>query len=46
MQPAVEPFVTITRVFTILYFSFFVFMPIYTRFEKTRPVPERVTYHH
>jgi ubiquinol-cytochrome c reductase cytochrome b subunit len=46
MQPAVEPFVTITRIFTILYFSFFIFMPIYTRFEKTKPVPERVTYHH
>ncbi|TDJ47162.1 MAG: cytochrome bc complex cytochrome b subunit [Gammaproteobacteria bacterium] len=44
MQPAVEPYVTITRIFTILYFSFFLFMPIYTRFEKTRPVPERVTY--
>jgi ubiquinol-cytochrome c reductase cytochrome b subunit len=46
LQPAVEPFVSITRVFTILYFSFFVFMPIYTRFEKTKPVPERVTWHH
>ncbi|MBT8445138.1 MAG: cytochrome bc complex cytochrome b subunit [Gammaproteobacteria bacterium] len=46
LQPAVEPFVTITRIFTILYFSFFVFMPIYTRFEKTKPVPERVTWDH
>jgi len=46
LQPAVEPFVTITRIFTIVYFSFFVFMPIYTRFEKTKPVPERVTWDH
>lgn len=46
LQPAVYPFVEITRVFTVLYFAFFFFMPIYTRFEKTKPVPERVTYHH
>ena len=46
LQPAVEPFVTITRIFTVSYFSFFIFMPIYTRFEKTKPVPERVTYDH
>ena len=25
------------------YFSFFVFMPIYTKFDKTKPEPERVT---
>jgi ubiquinol-cytochrome c reductase cytochrome b subunit len=30
-------------VFTILYFAFFVFMPFYTRIEKTKPVPTRVT---
>ncbi|MGI9343112.1 MAG: cytochrome b [Gammaproteobacteria bacterium] len=46
LQPAVEPFVTITQIFTVVYFSFFVFMPIYTRFEKTKPVPERVTWDH
>lgn len=46
LQPAVEPYVSITRVFTALYFGFFILMPIYTRFEKTRPVPERVTWHH
>jgi len=31
------------RLFTFSYFSFFVLMPIYTRIEKTKPVPERVT---
>jgi len=46
LQPAVEPYTTFTRIFTVLYFSFFIFMPIYTRFEKTKPVPERVTWHH
>jgi ubiquinol-cytochrome c reductase cytochrome b subunit len=46
IQPAVEPYKTLSLIFTILYFLFFLLMPIYTRFEKTKPVPERVTYHH
>ncbi|MEM7220147.1 MAG: cytochrome bc complex cytochrome b subunit [Pseudomonadota bacterium] len=29
--------------FTMLYFSYFVFMPWYTRAEQSKPVPERVT---
>jgi ubiquinol-cytochrome c reductase cytochrome b subunit len=33
------------RIFTVLYFAFFLLMPIYTKLEKTKPVPERVTYH-
>jgi ubiquinol-cytochrome c reductase cytochrome b subunit len=45
LQPAVEPYKTLSGVFTALYFAFFIFMPIYTRFEKTKPVPERVEYH-
>jgi ubiquinol-cytochrome c reductase cytochrome b subunit len=28
---------------TVIYFAFFVLMPLYTRLEKTKPVPERVT---
>jgi ubiquinol-cytochrome c reductase cytochrome b subunit len=44
LQPAVEPYKTFTQIFTTLYFSFFIFMPVYTRFEKTKPVPERVNY--
>src|SRR5690606_12928452 len=31
------------RVMTIVYFAFFLLMPIYTSIEKTKPVPERVT---
>ena len=31
------------RFFTFLYFAFFILMPIWTRFERTKPVPERVT---
>ncbi|MCI0400020.1 MAG: cytochrome bc complex cytochrome b subunit [Gammaproteobacteria bacterium] len=32
------------RFFSVLYFAFFVFMPIYTRIDRTRPVPKRVVY--
>ena len=28
---------------TVLYFAYFVLMPFYTRLEKTKPVPQRVT---
>jgi ubiquinol-cytochrome c reductase cytochrome b subunit len=31
------------QIFTVIYFMFFLLMPIYTRIEKTKPVPERVT---
>jgi ubiquinol-cytochrome c reductase cytochrome b subunit len=31
------------RVFTVIYFAFFLFMPWYTAIDKTKPVPERVT---
>ena len=31
------------RICTILYFAFFVLMPIYTKIEKTKPLPERLT---
>jgi len=44
LQPATDQVALFSRVFTILYFAFFVFMPVYTRMEKTKPVPERVVY--
>jgi len=31
------------QVFTLIYFAFFLLMPWYTRMDKTRPEPERVT---
>jgi len=34
---------TVAVVSTIFYFAFFLTMPIWTRMEKTKPVPERVT---
>lgn len=33
----------VARIFTVAYFAFFVFMPWYTKNEKTKLVPERVT---
>ena len=44
MQPASGIYVILARFFTVVYFIFFIMMPLYTRFEKTKPVPERVIY--
>ncbi len=33
----------VARICTVLYFAYFILMPFYTRMEKTKPVPERVT---
>ncbi len=42
-QP-VTPIATIlARLFTAIYFGFFLLMPIYTRWEKTKPVPRSLT---
>ncbi|MCF6337321.1 MAG: cytochrome bc complex cytochrome b subunit [Gammaproteobacteria bacterium] len=32
-----------SRIFSILYFAFFLLMPIYSKWDKTKPLPERVT---
>jgi ubiquinol-cytochrome c reductase cytochrome b subunit len=45
LQPAEGLYVVLARVFALIYFLFFIGMPFYTRFEKVKPVPERVTYH-
>lgn len=34
----------IARIFTVVYFSFFIFMPLYTKMDKTKAVPERVVF--
>ena len=44
-QPASELYVMLARIFTALYFCFFLFMPYYTTIDKTKPVPERVVWH-
>jgi ubiquinol-cytochrome c reductase cytochrome b subunit len=45
LQPAEGIYVLYARIFTVLYFAFFLLMPIYTRIEQTKPLPERLTYH-
>jgi ubiquinol-cytochrome c reductase cytochrome b subunit len=44
MQPPSPTGTLISRIGTIVYFAFFLAMPFYTKLEKTKPVPERVTY--
>ena len=44
LQPAEGIYVTMTRLFTIIYFAYFVLMPYYTSIDKTKPVPDRVVY--
>ena len=34
----------VARICTLIYFLFFILMPWYTKMDKTRPEPERVTY--
>jgi len=44
--PGTDPTETwIGRVLTFLYFAFFITMPVWTKLDRTRPVPERVTMH-
>jgi ubiquinol-cytochrome c reductase cytochrome b subunit len=45
VQPAEGVYVLMARIFTVLYFAFFLLMPYYTTIDKTKPVPERVVYH-
>jgi ubiquinol-cytochrome c reductase cytochrome b subunit len=33
----------LAQVCTVVYFLFFLLMPFYTKWDKTKPVPERVT---
>jgi ubiquinol-cytochrome c reductase cytochrome b subunit len=46
LKPAEGTYVLLARIFTALYFAFFLFMPFYTRGESTSRVPDRVTFHH
>lgn len=45
LMPAEPIYVVFTRIFTVLYFAYFLLMPLYTSIEKCKPAPERVTYH-
>ena len=43
VQPPTPERTVLARVCTAVYFAYFLLMPLYTRLERTRPVPERVT---
>ncbi len=45
LQPVSATLTLVARVFTAIYFMFFLLMPFYTRWDRTKPVPDRVTFH-
>jgi len=45
MKPVEPIYVLAARVFTLIYFAFFLLMPYYSAIDKTKPVPDRVVYH-
>lgn len=42
--PATPIATLFSQIFTVIYFAFFLLMPVYTKMEKNKPVPERVTF--
>ncbi len=45
MRPPEGIYVVLGRTFAILYFLFWILMPFYSRWDRAKPVPERVVYH-
>jgi ubiquinol-cytochrome c reductase cytochrome b subunit len=45
LQPATGAYVVLARIFSAIYFAYFLLMPIYSKLDPVKPVPERVTYH-
>lgn len=43
LQPATPLYTNLARIFSVIYFLFFIAMPFYTAHDKDRPVPERVS---
>ncbi|MDA9142936.1 cytochrome bc complex cytochrome b subunit [Gammaproteobacteria bacterium] len=41
-MPVTELRTTLSQIGTVIYFAFFLLMPVYTSIEKSRPVPERL----
>ena len=44
-QPVTSLYTMLARIFTVVYFAFFLLMPFYTKWDKTKPLPDRVTFH-
>ena len=45
MQSGSDAQKLVAQLCTAIYFGFFIFMPVYTKMDKVKPVPERVTMH-
>ncbi len=45
MQPVESIYVILARIFSIIYFGFFLLMQYYTAIDKTKPEPDRVVFH-
>jgi len=43
MQPSTPVSTIVAQVFSVIYFAFFLLMPLYSQWDQTKPVPERVT---
>ena len=43
LQVATPTYTLLSRIFAVIYFSFFIFMPFYTATDNDKPVPDRVT---
>jgi len=43
LQTTTDLYILLARVFTVVYFAFFILMPYYSSIETTKPVPTRVT---
>jgi ubiquinol-cytochrome c reductase cytochrome b subunit len=44
LKPAESIYVYLARMFSVIYFAFFLLMPYYSAIDKTKPVPDRVVY--
>jgi len=42
-QPPTPFYTLLAQIFSVVYFAFFVLMPIYSKIDKTKPEPKRVT---
>lgn len=43
MKPPTPTFTMMSRILSVIYFAFFLLMPFYSVWDKTKPVPERLT---
>jgi len=46
VKPVSDVYQMLARIGTVIYFLFFILMPWYTKIDRTKPEPERVTWEH